>query len=83
MREMIQDKDLELVSGGAKVSGAEDYLPLYKNPLYANKSELAQLHNGDKVEIVGRNICKDGCHYKKVFVPRLGYCGYVDSDFLK
>ncbi len=83
MRTMINDKALEMVIGGAIVSGTRNYLALRKNPIYSRSQEIARLHNGDYVKVLQKGIHKNGYTYTKVYSPTLNLTGYVIAGYLK
>ena len=55
------------------------YLALRSTKAYDKDNEIAQLNNGDKVEVIEK---KDSTYWY-VYVPKLGKEGYVDKNYLK
>ena len=55
------------------------YLALRSTKAYDKDNEIAQLNNGDTVEVIEK---KDSTYWY-VYVPKLGKEGYVDKNYLK
>ena len=55
------------------------YLALRSTKAYDKDNEIAQLNNGDTVEVIEK---KDSTYWY-VYVPKLGKEGYVDQNYLK
>ncbi len=83
----------ELAAGGSvhkRVSGIKTgYLALRSAPGYNYNNEIGQLHNGDKVVVVGETIWVPNdfqgkkTPYTKVRIRHTDKVGYVNANFLK
>ena len=82
MRTMINDNTLEMVTGGATVSGTKNYLALRSDTSYSDKSIIGKLYNGEYVKVQGKTFYNNGYHFTYVYSPKLGCSGYVVSSYL-
>ncbi len=83
MRTMMNEKELEMVTGGAVVRGTKNYLALRSRTVYSRKTEIGRLYNGEHVTILKKGFKNAGYHYTLVYSPRLGKTGYVVSAYVK
>ncbi len=97
MSRMINEKELETVSGGiskgswATVCGVQrGYLAIRSAPAYDYNNELNHigLHNNDRVQITGSFVQGTGFNgvraaYAWVYAPKFGISGYVDTAYIR
>ena len=62
------------------VSGVKNYLALRNAPAYDEKNEIAQLHNGDRIQI--RNDIKSGA-YVWAYASSVNKEGWVNASYVK
>ena len=83
MRTMINEKELEMVTGGARVRGTKNYLALRSRTVYSRKTEIGRLYNGEYVQIPKKGFQNNGYRYTLVYSPRLNRTGYVVAAYVK
>ncbi len=83
MRTMINEMDLEMVTGGARVYGTKNYLALRNRAVYSTKTEIGRLYNGEQVTVLKKGIRNGNYKYTLVYSPKLHRCGYVVAGYLR
>ena len=87
MRQEMDENMMEEVVGGQllngnyyTVTGTKNYLALRKECEYNDKNEIAQLRNGDKVQVIA-----EGTNGYVMVDPGIGpgIVGYVNAKYLK
>ncbi len=83
MRTLMNEMELEMVIGGARVYGTKHYLALRKKAAYSDKTEIGRLYNGEQVTVLKKGIRNGNYTYTLVYSPKLHRCGYVVAGYLR